>query len=58
MMEADACWLAILTTADFLPCDIGRVCDSHIVPGFKEETLIEQGLDLDTRLGFFQRWFW
>ena len=55
MMEADACWVAIVTAANFGPSDIGKICDSHIVPGFTEESFIEKGLDLDTHLGFFKR---
>jgi len=55
MMGADVCWVAIVTAANFGPSDIGKICGSHIVPGLKEESLIEKGLDLDTRLGFFKR---
>lgn len=48
MEQARSCWVGVLTSADFGPTDLAMLLDSHVVPGFKEEKLIEHGLDMDS----------
>lgn len=48
--KAKGCWICVLSSTDHGPTSLGSLVDSHIVPGFSDETLIELGLDLDTCL--------